>query len=307
MAQKTIITAAITGGIHTPSMSPYLPLTPPQIIADAVGAWQAGAAAVHIHARDPQNGKPSPDLNIIREIVAGIKQRCDVIICITTGGGLGMSLEQRIAVVPALKPELASCNAGSVDFVLKPAAEKITDPKYDWEIPYLEGTWDMVFTNTYKGIEYYVKTMYENGTCPEFEVYDVGMINNVAYLLNRGIIKRPVYIQFVLGILGGLPATVENLAFMVKTARDLLGQFTWSCAAAGRFQFPLTAAAAAMGGNVRVGLEDNLYLKPGVLAKSSGEQVEQIRGIIERLGLEVASPAEAREILRLKGLDKVAF
>lgn len=308
MAQKTIITAAITGGIHTPSMSQYLPITPEQIINDAVGAWKAGAAAVHIHARDPQTGRPSPDINTIREIVSGIKKQCNVCICITTGGGLGMTLEQRLAAVPSMKPELASCNAGSVNFVLEPAAARIKDPKFDWEIPYLQGTWDMIFQNTFKGIEYYVKTMYENGTRPEFEVYDVGMINNVAFLLSRGIIQRPIYIQFVMGILGGIPATVENLAFMVKTAKDLLGNdFTWSCAAAGRSQFPLTSAAAAMGGNVRVGLEDNLYLKPGVLAKSSAEQVTQIRGIVESLGLEVATSDEARQILGLKGIDKVAY
>jgi uncharacterized protein (DUF849 family) len=307
MAKKTIITAAITGGIHTPSMSPYLPITPQQIIDDAVGAWKAGAAAVHIHARDPQTGRPSPDINIIRQIVSGIKAKCNVAICITTGGGLGMTIEQRIAGIPAMKPELASCNAGSVNFVLEPAAERITNPKFDWELPYLKGTWDMIFQNTFKGIEYYVTTMYENQTCPEFEVYDVGMINNVAFLLSRGIIKRPIYIQFVMGILGGIPATIENLSFMVKTAKAQLGEFSWSCAAAGKTQFAMTAAAAAMGGNVRVGLEDNLYLRPGLLAKSSAEQVLQIRSIIENLGQEVASSDEARQLLGLKGIDKVAF
>ena len=307
MAKKIIITAAITGGIHTPSMSPYLPITPQEIIEDAVGACKAGAAVVHIHARDPQTGRPSPDINTVREIVSGIKQRCNVAICITTGGGLGMTIEQRIAVVPAMKPELASCNAGSVNFVLEPAAERITAPKFDWEIPYLKGTWDMIFQNTFKGIEHYVTTMYENQTCPEFEVYDVGMINNVAFMLGRGIIKRPIYIQFVMGILGGIPATIENLSFMVKTARTQLGDFNWSCAAAGKTQFSLTAAAAAMGGNVRVGLEDNLYLRPGVLAKSSAEQVLQIRSIVEILGLEIASPDDARQILGLKGIDKVAY
>jgi len=304
---KTIITAAVTGGIHTPSMSPYLPLTPQQIIDDAVGAWQAGAAAGHIPGREPATGRPSPDLATIREIVSGIKKRCDVIICITTGGGLGMTLEERIAVVPTFKPELASCNAGSVNFVLEPAAQKLKDPKFDWEVPYLKGTWDMIFSNTYKGIEYYAQTMYANGTCPEFEVYDVGMINNVAHLLQRGIIKRPIYIQFVMGILGGIPATVENLVIMERAAREQLGEFTWSCAAAGRHQFALTAAAAAMGGNVRVGLEDNLYLRPGVLAKSSGEQVAQIKTIIECIGREAATPDEARAILNLKGKDKVDF
>jgi len=309
MGKKIVVTAAVTGGIHTPTMSPYLPVTPEQIIDDAVGAYEAGAAVVHIHARSPEEGKPTSDLEIIRKIVTGIKERCNVIICLTTGGALGMTLEQRIAVVPTFKPELASCNAGSINFVLTPAAENVAKkgPKYGWEIPYLEGTYDMVFTNTYKGIDYYVTKMNENGTRPEFEIYDVGMINNVAYFLKKGIIKRPVYIQFVMGILGGIPATVENLAYMVKTAREQLGEFNWSVAAAGRHQFPMAAAALAMGGNVRVGLEDNLYLRPGVLAKSSGEQVIQILEIAERLGFEAATPDEARSILGLKGLDNVAF
>ena len=307
--KRIIITAAITGAIHTPSMSEYLPTTPQQIIDDAVAAYEAGAAVVHIHARNPETREPSSDIDIYRQIVSGIKQRCNVVICVTTGGGLGMSLEKRIATVPALKPEVASCNAGSVNFVLTPAADTIKKPLYDWEISYLRNTWDMVFANTFKGIEFYVKTMYEHGTCPEFEVYDVGMVNNIAYLRNKGIIKEPIYIQFVMGILGGIPATVENLAFMLKTANDLLGagSFNWSCAAAGRHQFPLTSAALGMGGHVRVGLEDNLYLRKGVLAKSSGEQVAQMKEIMSRLSIEAATPDEARKILGLKGIDKVAF
>jgi len=308
MSKKVIITAAITGGIHTPSMSPYLPVTIEEIIEDAVKAYEAGAAVVHIHARVPETGKPTPDLDIMHKIVSGIKQRCNVVVCITTGGALGMTLEERIAPVTKFQPELASCNAGSINFVLAPAAEKLTNPKFDWEIPYLEFTRDFVFTNTYKGMEYYINTMNEYGTRPEFEVYDVGMINNVAYFLQKGIVKKPIYIQFVMGILGGIPATVENLAFMVKTAKELLGNdINWSCCAAGRFQFPLTATALAMGGNARVGLEDNLYLRPGVLAKSSAEQVTQIIEIAERLGFSAATPDEARKILGLKGMDKVAF
>lgn len=306
MTKKVIVTAAITGGIHTPTMSPYLPITIQEIIDDAVGAYEAGAAVVHIHGRG-ENGRPTPDLKVMGEIVSGIKKRCDVVICITTGGALGMPLEQRIAAIPSFKPELASCNAGSINFVLAPAAEKLKEPKYDWEIPYLESTNDLVFTNTFKSLEYYIKTMNENGTKPEFEVYDVGMINNIAYFLRKGVIKRPIYIQFVMGILGGIPATVENLAYLLKTAREQLGEFNWSCAAAGRFQFPLTAAALAMGGYARVGLEDNLYLRPGVLAKSSAEQVTQIIEIAERLGLEAANPAEARQILALKGIDQVNY
>lgn len=307
MSQKVVITAAVTGAVHVPSMTHYLPITPEQIINDAVKAGEAGAAVVHIHARDPKTGRPSSDLKLMEEIVSGIKKQSDLVICITTGGQLGMSLEERIKVVPAFKPELASCNAGSVNFVLAPAAAKIKEPQFDWEIPFLEGTYDLVFANTFKGLEYYITTMNQNGTLPEFEVYDVGMINNIAHFIKKGIVKKPVYIQFVMGILGGIPATVENLVFLVRTAREQIGDFEWSCAAAGRQQMPLTMVALTMGGNVRVGLEDNIYIKPGVLAKSSGEQVALIRQAAELLGREAATPAEARTILGLKGKDSVSF
>lgn len=304
-----IITAAVTGGIHTPTMSPYLPITPQQIIDDAVGAYEAGAAVVHVHGRSYEEGRPSADLGIMKEIISGIKERCNVVICITTGGSLGMTLEQRIASIPSYKPELASCNAGSVNFVLSPAAETVKKlgPCYDWEIPYLEGTYDMIFSNTFKGLDYYISTMNKNGTRPEFEIYDVGMINNIAYFLKKGLVQKPIYIQFVMGILGGIPATVENLVFLYKTAREQLDEFNWSVAAAGRHQFAMAAAALAMGGNVRVGLEDNLYLGPGVLAKSSGEQVEQIKTMAKILGYETAAPDDARRILGLKGIDKVEY
>lgn len=306
MKNNVIITAAITGGVHTPGMTPYLPITPEEIINDAVKANEAGAAVVHIHARNPENGKPTSDINLLKEITSGIKKRSDVIICITTGGSVEMSIEERIAVIPELKPELASCNAGSVNFVLEPAARNLK-PKFDWEKPYLEGTKDLIFSNTFRGIEYYVNTMNEVNTRPEFEVYDVGMINNIAHFVKSGVIHRPIYIQFVMGILGGIPATIDNLAFMVKTAKEQLGEFNWSVAAAGRSQFPITSAALGMGGNVRVGLEDNIYLKPKVLAKSSAEQVTQIREIAERIGLKAASPDEARSILGLKGGNQVNF
>lgn len=309
MAKKIWITAAITGGIHTPSMSPYLPVTPEQIIDDAVGACEAGAALVHIHARNPENGKPSSDINEIRAIVSKIKQRSDVIIGITTGGAPGMTLEERIAAIPALKPELSSLNAGSVNFVISPAAEVVrkAGAKYDWEIPYLEWSYDFIFSNSFKSIEGYCLAMNEACARPEFEVYDVSMINNIAYFINKGIIKTPPYIQFVLGILGGIPATVDNLSFLVKTAREQLVDFHWSVAAAGKHQFPMAAAALAMGGNVRVGLEDNLNIRPKVLAKSSAEQVKRIKDIAETIGLEVASPAEVRSMLRLKGSEKTLF
>lgn len=304
---KIIITAAVTGATHTPSLSPYFPSTPEEIIKDAVEAHKAGAAVVHVHARDPEDCRPTPDINIMREIVASIKQQCNAVICITTGGAVWMSSEQRLAPAVELQPELASCNAGSVNFVFADLAAKIKNPKFDWEIPYLQKTNELVFTNTFTGLEYYLKTMNELGIRPEFEVYDVGMINNIAYFIEKGLVQQPVYLQFVMGILGGIPATVDNLVYLVKTAREQIGEFVWSCAAAGKTQFPMVTAALTMGGNARVGLEDNLYLKPGVLAKSSAEQVIQIKEIAERLGLEIASPDEARQILNLKGIEKVNF
>lgn len=309
MTNKTIITAAITGAIHVPSMSPYLPITQQQIIDDAVYAAEAGAAVVHIHARDPQTGQPSVDMDIMREIVSGIKQRSDVVICITTGAGLGMSLEERLRAVPSMQPEIASCNAGSFNFVISGIADKLKSTKFEWEIPYLKNTDDFVFSNTYKGLEYYVKTMNEYSTLPEFEVYDVAMINNLAYFKQKGIITKPIYIQYVLGIQGGLPANVEHLVYMRQVTRELLGTegVVWSCAGAGRNQLTMAAATLALNGNVRVGLEDNLYVKSGVLAKASAEQVKQVRTLIETMNKEVATPAEARKILSLKGLEKVNF
>lgn len=309
MARKAWITAAVTGAVHTPSLSPYLPITPEQIINDSVQAYDAGAAVVHVHARDPQTGRPVPDLAIMREIVAGIKARCDVVICITTGGALGMSLEDRLAPIPSLQPEVASLNAGSVNFVLAPLADSVRKrgPLHDWEIPFLEGTYDIIFANTFHAMDSYCSCMNRYRTRPELEVYDVAMIGNIAHFIDKGLIRTPPYIQFVLGILGGLSATVENLAYLVRTAREQIGEFHWSCAAAGRHQFPLTAAALAMGGNVRVGLEDSLYLGPGILAKSSAEQVGRIREIAERMGIEIASACDVRETLGLKGRHDVAF
>ncbi len=306
-SQKIIITAAVTGATHTPSLSPYFPATPEQIIADAVKAHEAGAAVVHVHARNPEDCKPTPDIEIMKHIVSSIKKQCNAVVCVTTGGSLLMSKEQRLAPAVELKPELASCNAGSVNFVFADLAGKLKNPKYDWEVPYLQGTYDLIFSNTFAGMEYYIETMNKYDIRPEFEVYDVGMINNIAYFYNKGLVKKPIYMQFVMGILGGIPATVENLAYLVRTAREQIGDFVWSCAAAGKAQFPLVTAALCMGGNARVGLEDNVYLKPGVLAKSSGEQVVQIKEIAERLGLEIATADEAREILALKGNDKVNF
>ncbi len=304
---KIIVTAAVTGATHTPGLSPYFPSTPDEIIADAVKAHAAGAAVVHIHARDPKDCSPTPELAIMRDIASSIKKQCNAVVCVTTGGAVRMTSEERLAPAVDLKPELASCNAGSVNFVFADLATKLHKPRFDWEIPYLQKTNELVFTNTFTGLEYYLKTMKEHGIKPEFEVYDVGMVNNIAYFREKGLIEEPVYLQFVMGILGGIPATVDNLVYLVKTAREQIGDFVWSCAAAGKAQFPLVTAALAMGGNARVGLEDNLYLKPGVLAKSSAEQVTMIIEIAERLGLEIASSDEAREILSLKGIDKVNY
>ena len=306
---KLIITAAVTGGIHVPSLSPYLPFTPDQIAEDAVKAAEAGAAVVHIHARNPETGKPSSDFNLFKEICGKIKARSNVVICVTTGGALGMSMEERVRPLTVLKPELASLNSGSINFAIYPLAAKIKNPRFDWEIPYLEGTEDLVFSNTFRTLKYYAKAMQEAGTVPELEVYDVGMINNIRHLMDLGVMKPPIYMQFVMGILGGIPATPENLVFLVETARRQIGEgnFTWSVCAAGKAQLPLMAVAMAMGGNTRVGLEDNLYTGPGRLAKSSAEQVAIVARIAKELSIDIASPDEARAILKLKGSDKTAF
>ncbi|MPM80123.1 3-keto-5-aminohexanoate cleavage enzyme [bioreactor metagenome] len=306
-SKKVVVTAAITGAVHVPSQSPYLPITPDQIVEQAVGAWKAGAAVVHIHARVPETGEPSSDLELMRKIVTAIKAQCDVVICITTGASQMMTVDERLLPIPDMKPELASCNAGSVNFVLAGITKYLTPDSHEWERRYLEGTRNNVFTNTYLGMERYISTMQENGTRPEFEVYDVGMINNIAYFKSTGLLQEPIYIQFVMGIQGGLPASVDNLAFLRSTAERQLGSFNWSVAGAGRSQLPMAAASLAMGGNVRVGLEDNLYLAPGKLAKSSAEQVEAVVRLAAILGKEIASPDEAREILGLKGKDKVHF
>jgi uncharacterized protein (DUF849 family) len=307
MPGKVIITAAITGGVHVPSQSPFLPITPDQIVDECVRAGAAGAAVAHIHVRDPENGRPIPSMELFRDVAERVKQRSNIILCTTTGGAPGMTHEERVGVVRELSPELASCNMGSMNFSLAPLASRIKDYQNDWEQPFLERTEDNIFANTFKSMRYFLETMNEQNTRPELEVYDAGMVNNAAFMINAGALKRPVYIQFVLGILGGLPASVENLVLLYNQARLLLGEFEWSVAAAGRFQFPIGVAALAMGGNVRVGLEDNVYLNKGQLARSNAEQVEKMARIIRELSLEPATPDEARQILHLKGLDAVKF
>ena len=305
MKAKAIITAAVTGSIHTPAMSPHLPITPRQIIDEAVAAHEAGAAVAHIHVRDPQTGRPTPDINLIGEVVKGIKSRCDIVVCITTGGGLGMTAEQRLMPVSTFKPELASFNAGSLNFALFHTLDKFKAFQFDWEPQYLGMTEDFIFPNTFKSMREFTVIFNEHGTKPEFEVYDSGMVNNVAFLIERGYVKKPVYIQYVMGILGGITASPENLLFLVDYTKRLIGDFEFSVCVAGRAQFPICNLSLLLGGNCRVGLEDNLYLERGVLAKSNAEQVAKIIRIARELGIDPASPDEARSILGLKGVDKV--
>lgn len=304
---KAVITAAITGSIHTPSMTPYLPITPKQIADEAVRAYEAGAAVAHIHVRDPHTGAPSPSLELFGEVLSEVKSRCNMILCTTTGGGLGMTAEQRVAVVRTFKPELASFNFGSLNFALFPILQKIKEWKHPWEPQYLAMTEDLIFPNTFKTMREFCGFFKEADTKPEIEIYDVGMINNLAFMIQQGHIQKPVYLQFVMGILGGIPATVENVVFLYQTARNLIGDFQWSVCAAGRNQMPMCTTALLMGGNARVGLEDSLYVEKGRMAKSNAEQVEKIVRIARELGIEPASPDEARQILGLKGLDKVNY
>lgn len=295
---KVIITAAITGAVHIPSMSEYLPITPEQIINEAVASNKAGAAIVHLHARDPETGQPTGNPKLMKDIVDGIRNKCDVIIGITTGGAIGMTTEERLAAVPVCKAELGSCNAGSVNFCFSPIADKIVEHKFDWEIPFVKNTYNVPFVNTFQGIEDYIRIMGDNGTKPEFEVYEVGMLSNIAYFIRKGLLKEPVYIQFVLGVMGGMPATVDNLLFLYNSAKKILGDnFIWSCAAAGRDQFDIVSAAMILGGNVRVGLEDNLYISKGILAKSNVEPVSKVKEIAALLGRQVLTSNEARKIL----------
>ncbi len=307
-ARKVIVTCAVTGSIHTPSMSPYLPVTPEQIADAAVAAAEAGAAIVHLHARDPETGRPVQTPEAFARFLPLIKQRSDVIVNITTGGGLGMTVQERVAPAAVFKPEIASLNMGSMNFGIFPMLERYKEFKYDWERPYLENSKDYVFKNTFKDIEYILKTCAGNGTRFEFECYDTAHLYNLAYFLDKKLVEPPLFVQTVFGILGGIGTHPEDVLHMKRTADRLFGDaYRWSVLGAGRAQMPIAAMAAAMGGNVRVGLEDSLWIGPGKLATSNAEQVRKVRQIIEGLGLEVATPAEARAILALKGGDQVAF
>ena len=304
---KRIITAAITGGIHTPTMSPYLPITPKQIADEAVRAYEAGAAIAHIHVRNPETGQPASSLDIFGEVIGSIKSRCDIVLCLSTGGGFGMTAAERSSHVPEYKPELASLNFGSLNFALFPVLQKIEEYKFSWEKEYLSMTEDFIFPNTFKTLREFSTIFTANGTKSELEIYDTGMINNAAFMIQNGHVQTPVYLQFVMGILGGIHATMENLMFLHKTAKESLGDFVWSVCAAGKHQMKMCATALLMGGNARVGLEDSLYLEKGRMAKSNAEQVEKIVRIAKEFGIEPATPNEARQILGLKGLSEVNF
>ena len=305
--KKVIISAAITGAIHTPAMSPYLPSSPAEIIKNAVDAAKAGAAVVHIHAR-MENGQPTADHDTFGEILSGIKSQCDAVIGITTGGAQGMTTEERFAVIERFKPEMASANGGSMNFCFSHLAENL-EPKYDWELPFIKRTWDNVFKNTFKDIEYCINTMNKCGTRPEFECFDYGQLANVSYFNKLGIIEEPIYLQFVPGVMGGMPISFEGLSFMADQARKLFHPDVQFCSvAAGRRMFRIATYCAILGGNVRVGLEDGLHIKPsGELAIDNAAQVTKIKNILEALDFEIATFADAREQLQLKGKDKVNF
>ena len=306
---KVIITCAVTGSIHTPTMSPYLPLTPDEVAKQAIEAAEAGAAILHLHARDPKDGRPTPDPAVFMQFLPRIKQACDAVINITTGGGHNMTVEERLAAPMKASPEMCSLNMGSMNFGLYPMLNRYKDFKYDWEPKYLEMTRDFIFKNTFKDIERILKDLGEgHGTRFEFECYDVGHLYTLAHFLDRKLVKPPLFVQTIFGILGGIGADPDNLSHMKRIADKLFGdQFYWSILAAGRHQLPLITMGAIMGGNVRVGLEDSLYIGKGQLAKSNAEQVRRIRLILENLSLEIASAKEAREMLSLKGGDRVTF
>lgn len=305
---KVIISCAITGAIHTPSMSPHLPITPEEIITDSLAATEAGAAILHLHARNPEDGRPDQTPEGFSPFLVRIKQSSDAVINITTGGSPYMTVAERVAPAAFHKPELASLNMGSMNFGLYPMLNRYKTFKFDWEREHLEGSKDLVFRNSFKDIEYVLATCYGNGTRFEFECYDISHLYNLAHFADRGLVKAPFFVQSVFGLLGGIGAHHEDVMHMKRTADRLFGNdFRWSVLGAGANQFRVAAQAATLGGNVRVGLEDSLWAGRGELATSNAVQVRKVRNIIENLGLEVATPKEAREILQLKGGDQVAF
>lgn len=308
-SKKVIITCAVTGAIHTPSMSDYLPLTPKDIANQAIDAANAGASILHLHARDPKDGRPSADPEIFAEILAPIKQATDAVINITSGGSTKMTLEDRLAPPLRFKPEMASLNMGSMNFSIHPVANKIKNWKYDWEQSYVEGTEDIIFRNTFRDIRHILKDLGEGcGTRFEFECYDVGHLYNLAHFVDAGLVKPPFFIQTIFGILGGIGPDPQNVTFMRDTANRLFGDdYEWSVLGAGRHQMSLLTYAAIQGANVRVGLEDSIYLGKGEIAKTNADQVRKIRRILEELGYEIATPDDARKMLNLKGSKEVNF
>lgn len=307
-SRSVIITCAITGAIHTPTMSENLPITPEQIIESALGAAEAGASILHLHARDPQNGRPDQSVEAFERFLPRIKQQTDAVINITSGGSPYMAVEERVKPAAQFKPEVASLNMGTMNFGLFHLADKYKTFKHEWEREHLENSRDLVFRNTFKDIEYILSTCYDNNTRFEFECYDIGHLYTLKHFLDRGLVKAPLFVQSVFGLLGGIGPHPEDVAHMKRTADRLFGdQYRWSVLGAGRHQLPIAAMAAAVGGNVRVGLEDSLWAGPGKLAASNAEQVALVRKIIEGLGLAVATPDEAREILQLKGADATNF
>jgi len=307
---KVIITCAVTGSVHTPTMSPHLPITPDEIAQQAIEAAEAGAAILHLHARDPADGRPTPDPRVFQQFVPRIRAATDAVINITTGGSTRMTLQERLAYPLEARPEMCSLNMGSMNFSIHPAARKIKEWRHAWEQPYVEGMEDLIFRNTFRDIKHVLKVLGEDcGTRFEFECYDLGHLYNLAYFVDEGLVRPPLFIQAIFGILGGMGPDPENLVVMRTTADRLFGRenYRFSVLGAGRHQMPLLTMGAVMGGNVRVGLEDSLYLGKGRLAQSCAEQVRKIRRILEELSLEVATPAEARAMLELKGRDAVAF
>jgi uncharacterized protein (DUF849 family) len=310
--EKLIITAALTGNITLPTQTDSLPITPQQIADEAVRCAEAGAASIHIHARNPQTGQPSTDTALYKEIAQIMKPRTDAIFVPTTGGTATMTPQERLKLIPILKPEMATCNLGSINFSIHPIADRFKDSewKFPWEKEFAAATKDFIFRNTFGDIEVFYKTMIENGTKPEFEAYDVGHLYNISYFIRKGIIKTPVWIQFVTGILGGINSDLENIMFMKQTADKLIGpsNYLYSVIGCGYpAEFHVDALSIMMGGMVRVGLEDNIFIGKGVLAKGSWELVEKVVRIAKELGREIATPAEARKILGLKGKDKTNF
>ena len=306
---KVIISCAVTGSVHTPTMSPYLPLTPEQIADQSIEAAKAGAAILHLHARDPIDGRPTPDPKVFEQFVPRIREATDAVINITTGGSTRMTLAERLAYPLQAKPEMCSLNMGSMNFSIHPVARKYSQWQYDWEQPYVEGMEDLIFRNTFKDIKHILQVLGDEcGTRFEFECYDVGHLYNLAHVVDRKLVEPPFFVQTIFGILGGIGADADNLLHMRRTADKLFGDaYEWSVLAAGRHQMPMATMAATMGGNVRVGLEDSVYIAKGKLATSNAEQVTKIRRILGELSLEIATPAEARARLALKGAAGVKF